>query len=92
MDSSAHAVLASPASHSAVCLCLDGPMHPEYQHYGPEYYSVPPYPMYHGEHHFDVDHDDYFTSQIHVDTRNSYAFAHVRLLIGTATAIHDLAR
>jgi hypothetical protein len=44
----------------------DGVIHPQYQHYAPEYYPGPPYPNYTPEHHFDHEQGDYFTSQIHV--------------------------
>lgn len=37
---------------------IDGPLHPSF---GPDYYSLPPYPMYPAD-----QPDDYFISQIHV--------------------------
>ncbi|CAF4072990.1 unnamed protein product, partial [Rotaria sp. Silwood2] len=38
----------------------DAPIHPQYQHYGLEYYPSQPYPIY-----SDHEQEDYFTSQIH---------------------------
>jgi hypothetical protein len=49
---------------------LDGTIHPQYAQYGQEYYPLPGYPMYPPEQQFDLQHDDYFNSQIHVRSSN----------------------
>ncbi len=66
-------------------LCIDGPIHHQYQPYGPEYYPEPAYPIYPDE--------EYFPALIHVKLfrkkRIFFLYSFFFFCIGSTTFIID---